>query len=322
MFSPLPGLALAVATALLAYALSPWIPGVGVVVVALILGVVVGRAVDASGRWSTGLGWADRQGLGVAIALLGFGLDPSSAAELGVGAAGALAFLVASTVGLSVLMGRALGLAPPLALLVGVGQAICGTAAIVAVSGVSRSDEEDVGVAIAVINLLGTGALFVLPVLCVLAGLDVVQTSLVLGGSLQSAGHAVAAGYGVSEEVGLLTTAVKMGRVGLLPLLVLALTWSSGSVGGRVRVPPEVVGFVGAALLRSSGLVPEVGLLWADRAAMGLLAIAMAAIGVKMRIGEVKDRGFGALGLAVGLMGVQLAGLAAIVGWLSLSQGG
>src|SRR6185295_10908262 len=75
--------------------------------------------------------------------------------------------LVCMTVALTfaLLVGRRLGLPPRLALLIGVGTAVCGNSAIVATAPVIKANEREVGFAVGTITLTGTMALFLYPLI-------------------------------------------------------------------------------------------------------------------------------------------------------------
>ncbi len=317
MTDSLPGLLVAVALAAAATALAPFVPGVGAVVLALLLGAALGNAGLADGRLAPGLGWAERQLLAVVIGLLGFGLDVRAVVALGAVALPVLVGMVALTVAAAAWAGpRWFGLSPELSVLVGAGQGICGTAAVAAVAPVVRARDEDTGVAVGVINLLGTLGLIALPAGVVALGLSTEAAGLVLGGSLQSVGHAVAAGFGVSEEVGRSATAVKLGRVALLPLVLAALSVRGGLGGARVRLPPEVLAFAVASVLASSGAVPSAVLAALEALSQALLTVAMAAIGSRVRLAALRVAGAGALALGGALFVAQVAATALVGVWI------
>ena len=101
-------------------------------------------------------------------------------------------------------------------LLLGVGNAVCGSSAIAAVSPVIKAEESDTGISIGVVNFLGTIGIFILPALAikVLHFADL-QASTLIGGSLQAVGQVVAAGFSVSDNVGEIATIIKMARIAM-----------------------------------------------------------------------------------------------------------
>lgn len=293
--------------ALAAWWVAPFVPGVGTIVLALLIGAVVGNAGGADGALAAGIKVAETTLLAVAIGLLGFGLDLTAVLGLGLVALPTLAVVVAGAVGLAAVLGpRLFGLSPALSLLVGAGQGICGTAAIAATGPVVGASDEETGVAVGVVNLLGTVGLLLLPPLALALGLDGDGAGLVLGGSLQSVGHAVAAGFGVSEPVGTATTMVKLGRVALLPVVLLGIGLTGQGQGARTGLPREVVAFVVAAAVASTGWLPASLLDALDTLTDALLAVSMAAIGTKIRLASLRSSGTGALGLGATVFAAQV----------------
>ncbi len=304
----LPGLVLSLFLAASAWGLASALPGVGPIVVALVLGVMVGNGVSLAPAVAPGVKFADKRFLALAIALLGFGVDLAATIALGAVALPTLIVAVFVTVGLSVPIGRRLGVSPRLALLVGAGQGICGTAAVAASAPVIGAEEQEAGVAIGVVNLLGTLGLFVLPFVAMALGTE--GAALLLGGTLQSVGHAVAAGFGLGEAVGQGTAVVKLGRVALLPLVLLVLAARTAGGGRGASLPPELVGFLAAVGVTALGIVPASVRAGIAEVADVLLLVAMAAIGLGIRLDALRTDGRAALALG----GILFLGQIAFVG--------
>jgi uncharacterized integral membrane protein (TIGR00698 family) len=183
-------------------------------------------------------------------------------------------------------VGRWLGLPRSMALLLGVGSAICGSSAIAAVAPLVTRDRTEIGLSVGVINLLGTAGIFLLPAVVAFQGLGEPSGALLIGGSLQAVGHVVAAGFGVSDMVGELATAVKMFRVLLLGPVVVVLGLLIRSREGRTwkLVPAYIVAFIVLAVVGNLGIFP-VG--WIDSmkiVSKVLLAIAMAGVGLRIQV--------------------------------------
>ena len=102
---------------------------------------------------------------------------------------------ITGTMVIGVLVGRALSLPPVLAVLISSGTAICGASAIAAVGGAIKARDEDLSIALGVILLFNTVALFLFPwighalalpsgVFAAWAGLAIHDTSSVIGATL------------------------------------------------------------------------------------------------------------------------------------------
>ncbi|MHC4390110.1 MAG: YeiH family protein [Planctomycetota bacterium] len=310
----LPGLTLALLVAAAAVASSRWAPSVGAVTIAILLGALVANVWTVPKRFAPGIQFCEKRILALAIALLGLRLDLGSLRALGL--RGAILIVVCMTVLILLARGlaRVLGIKPGLALLVGVGTAVCGSSAIAAAAPLVAEEREQVGIAVSVVNLLGTLGIFLLPPLVAGWGLTVAESALTIGGSLQAVGHVVAAGITVSDDVARLATAVKMGRVALLlPVLVLLGTFvrrpepGLGEAGAkRTLLPGYLVAFCALAAVGNLDVVPASVLKPVATASKLLLAVAMAAIGLRIRIAVLFRQGPRALALGVLLFALAL----------------
>jgi uncharacterized integral membrane protein (TIGR00698 family) len=298
-----PGLALVVGLSIVAQGISaveervlgrPWIEGL---VLALLLGVVVGNVVPTLGRFQAGAAYAGKQVLELAVVLLGAGVNV--AALLATGPRLALLIVAGVTVVLILgfLVGRLLGLGPRLALLVATGNAICGNSAIAAVAPVVKADRTEVASAIALTAVLGVTLVLALPALIPLAGLSLYQYGVVAGMGVYAVPQVLAAAFPVSELSGEIATTVKLGRVMLLGPLVVAVGLGVAArgvrgSGGRLSVstflPWFVVGFVLLAALRIVGVLPDL-LAQPARSLGGWLTIlAMAGLGLGVRLSAIR----------------------------------
>lgn len=295
----LPGLLLATAVVLAAYTLKTAIPGVrlGVVVWAILAGTAANALMRPGPRFGPGLDLCEKKVLEWAIVLLGSQLELQVLARLDPVAMAIILGAMAALLAVAPAAARVLGLPSSYGLLVGIGTSICGSAAIAAIAPSISRDRSETALSIAVINLVGLVSMLLL-VWCVRSfGLSLGPSALLLGGALPSVGHAVGAGYAVSEEVGALTVMVKMGRVlCLVPLLVACNTWfaakkSGGTSGSALRfIPWFVPAFIGVVVLRTIGVFPEVVFGGLSTAGHGALVLAMGAIGLRVDLKAVSGR--------------------------------
>ncbi len=308
-----PGLALSLAIAVVSVLVrdASGIAALNPVVVALVAGILLRRAIGSPPVLRPGVGFAVRPLLRAAIVLLGLQLTVWQLAAVGPGVIALAVVVVAATLPATALMGRALGVAPNLSLLIGTGTAICGASAIVAANQVVRGRQEDVTYALGVITLCGTAALLIYPPLAVPLGLDARAYGVWAGASIHEVVQAVgaaAAGGPVATETG---TVTKLARVLLLAPAILALgAWAGrGQGNARVAVPWFAFGFLAMVGLTSTGLIPGwVGA--ASRFAVPImLAASVAALGLNTDISAIRARGLAPL-----LLGVASTLLIAVLG--------
>lgn len=298
-----PGLALSLAIAVASVAVrdASGIAALNPVVVALIAGIVLRRAIGSPPVLRAGIGFAVRPLLRAAIVLLGLQLTVWQLAAVGPGVIALALVVVAVTLPATALLGRALGVSSNLSLLIGTGTAICGASAIVAANQVVRGRQEDVTYALGVITLCGTAALLIYPLLAVPLGLGARAYGVWAGASIHEVVQAVgaaAAGGPVATETG---TVTKLARVLLLAPAILALgAWAGRGQGdARVAVPWFAFGFLAMVGLTSTGLIPG----WigaASRFAVPImLAASVAALGLNTDISAIRARGLAPLLLGV-----------------------
>jgi uncharacterized integral membrane protein (TIGR00698 family) len=280
-----PGLVLAFAGGLAAALLNRLVPLVSPLLIAIVLGVAFAslRPVDAA--LSPGLATASRKVLRVGVALLGLQLGLGEIASLGWGVLVVVVVVVAGGVTSTVLLGRALGVAPRRALLIACGTSICGAAAVAAVDAITEADEEDVAVALALVVALGSTSMLVLPLIAMRAGLGQVEAGAWLGGSIHEVGQVVVAGGIIGAAAMQVAVLVKLGRVLMLAPVLAVLSWrlrqrATGPATGRTPVVPLfVLVFIGLVVLGSVVDLPGTVLSVVKMVQVLALASAMFALG-------------------------------------------
>lgn len=282
----IPGIAFALAIAGIAVLVSDYISGLGSVLLALILGVVIGNLISQPATLVQGLKFTEKRILELAIVLIGFGFDSDRLSGLNTELVVSIVLIVALVLLLSTLLGRLFKLDGNLSLLLGVGNAICGSAAIAATAPALNAEEKEVGLSLGVINLLGIVGLAGLPALSYLFDMTDFESGFLIGATLQSVGHVAASSFAMNETVGEWAMMVKMGRVFLLiPMLVVV------HFIGRKR-NPDVVGrfpwfilfFAAAVYFAQTDFLSESVIASFDVLGEFMLAIAMAAIGMGIKI--------------------------------------
>ena len=355
-----PGLALALIATAVSTALSWAIDTVsGAVisplVVALVLGAVLGSLRRTPAGAGDGLGWTTKHILRAGVVLLGLKLSLGQVAELGWRGIVVIAATVACTFLGTLLVGKLMGVARLTRLYVATGFSICGAVAIAAMAGTVQPRQavtqaprgadgavstavaagptpaeleaeeaesaDALGTSLALVTIYGSLAIFLLPWLVSLLGLNDAQAGLWIGASVQEVGQVVAAAGVVSATALAAATVAKLARVVLLAPLTAGVALvrrgreDAGSAD-RAKVAPIplfVVGFLIAVLVRSTGLLP-VGLLTvAETASNLMLTAAMFALGTGVDIRRLIATGgrplvLGAIATAIAV-GVSLAGV-------------
>lgn len=268
-------------------------------VLSLLLGVLVRNAYPRAGWFESGASFAARPILEVAVVLLGASINVAALSAAGFRLGLLIVVGVATVLVLGFLIGRLLGLGWRLALLVATGNAICGNSAIAAVAPIIGADRHEVASSIALTAVLGILLVLALPMLIPLAHLSDYQYGVVAGMGVYAVPQVVAAAFPVGDLSGEVATAVKLARVMLLgPYIVLVgLIVGVGARQSSSRaapftigrfVPWFVVGFVVLALLRASGIVPDIVAQPVRAFGSWLTLLALAGLGLGVRLSVVR----------------------------------
>jgi uncharacterized integral membrane protein (TIGR00698 family) len=268
-----PGLALAAAIGvvaagterLLAAALGTAQSPIEALVIAILIGIGVRNTVGQPAAAARGVSLFGKQILEFAVLLLGASVAFGQLLQAGPAVLLLIALCVGLTLALSTTIGRALGLGAKLAILVAVGNAICGNSAIAAVAPAIRADKKDVTVSIAFTAVVGVGLILGLPFLVPLLQMSEYRYGVLVGTTVYAVPQVVAASFPVSVESGEVATFVKLVRVLLLGPAVVFFSvlyarerGAAGVTGlGRLTtyVPWFISGFLVLAALNSLGVI-------------------------------------------------------------------
>ena len=310
----LPGLAVAAAVALVARlitSLPGWPVAVGEVLVAVLLGLLLANLVALPKATGPGIKYAVARVLRLGIILLGARLSLGDVWGIGLGALGLVAICMVAAFAFATLAGRALNLPPRLALLIGVGTAVCGNSAIVATAPVVKAEEREVSFAVATITLFGTLAVFVYPLIGRALGLSDGVFGVWSGVAVNDTSQVVAASAAYSDVARNVATVVKLVRNTLMAPLILLIAWwantrwaantsdDAARQGALKAFPLFVLGFLLLALLRTVGVIDAGTARLLDEVAKVCILVALAAVGLSTRVAQL--RSVGATPFALGL---------------------
>lgn len=320
----LPGLLLAaaLATAALALSHSPLMraSGLGVMTLAIVLGIVVGNTGFRYVAAPCGAGIDLARSLLLRLGIVAYGARLTFQDVSEVGLAGLLiaVAVMLGTLGLAVWLGRRLQLDRQLALLIGAGSAICGVAAVMATQSLARAREADVAMAVSTVVLFGTLAMLLYPWLYGVLPMTAHEFGLYAGATIHEVAQVVVVGQQIGGEAAGSAVIEKMLRVMMLAPFLLLLPWT-GWLGERSSDPAQAapsaswfaLGFMAVIAIHSLGLLPaswRAGLLLADSV---LLTMAMSAIGLRTDLAALRRGGGKPLQLAAALFAFLVLG-----GWL------
>lgn len=272
-------------------------------VLSLIIGLVVRALWTPPQSLEPGIAYSGKQLLEFAIVVLGLTLNLTDIVDAGPKILGSVLLLVSMTLIAGVVIGRAMGLGTRLAVLVAVGNAICGNSAIAAVAPAIRAKKQEVAAAIALTAVLGVGVVLVLPLLVPLFNLTDERYGVIAGLSVYAVPQVLAATFTVSAQAGQVGSLVKLTRVIMLGPVVALFAYlfrdqeneNATDDTRRFQVskflPWFVIGFAIFAGIRTAGLVPESLIPVATDGSRVLTAVAMAGLGLGVDIRSVRETG-------------------------------
>ena len=334
----LPGLAASIAISLVSQFFARFLPTLGAALIAILLGMLLGNTVLNRPELGSGTKFSEKRLLEYAIVLNGLILDFQVLKSAGIKGFVFILLQMGLTIFVTYRLGKVFGFGKRFSLLMGAGNAVCGSSAIGTVSPIVKADNKDKGISITIVNLTGTALMILLPVLgSILYGSDTLRTSALIGGTVQSVGQVVAAAKLVNDDVVTLATVFKLMRV--LLIIAVAVLYGrmnmdegkslftrkkrsgidEGSVTGAgassspaavsYGVPWFLTGFVVFFLIRSFIGVPD-GVLVASKAISTQFEVAaLAAIGMRVKFTDIIKEGPKAMlyGLTVGAAQVLMA---------------
>jgi len=319
----MPGVLLTVAVAITAKIAHFWLPGLGSVTLALLFGIISGNFFPPGKKFSSGIRFSEKSILAFAIMLMGLELQLQDLFALGPVSALIIIPTVFVTIGSALLLGRYFGYSPGFSLIMGVGNAVCGSSAIAAVAPSSGAKEDEIGISIGIVNLLGTVGMLLLPLAAVKLGLSAISSSFLLGGSIQAVGQVVSAGFSLGSETGEMATLIKMFRVLLIipvailvPVIFRSRTTPLRSKG-RSLIPNYLIGFLVACALVTAFDGDHRVFSTFRHIGKWTLMVAMAGIGLKIHFASLLKQAPKALAFGITIVTAQLTALSLLIFFLA-----
>ena len=321
-----PGLLLSVTVAAAAAFLGAHY-GAPVMLFALLIGMAF-NFLHAEGPCRAGVDFAARFVLRLGVGLLGIRIALEDLAQVGLAGAATIVTLIALTIGTGFIAAPLLGRQWRFALLTGGSVAICGASAALAIAAVippNDKTERNTLFTVMAVTTLSTVAMVAYPVLFETLGFTHLQQGFLIGATIHDVAQVVGAGFSVSDEAGELATIVKLFRVAMLPVvliavvLVLRATGTRGP-GGRVALLPWfMVLFLALVTLGSLVDIPPALVAQVETLSRACLVTAIAALGIKTSLKALSAVGGGHLAVVV-IETLVLLGLAvAAVRYLGLT---
>jgi len=301
----------------------PWTQrlGLSALTASIILGMVAGNTFFPSiaAHAASGVDFSRNQLLRAGIILYGFRISFQQITDIGWAGLTIDLLIVSMTFWLAVQLGtRVFKIDRQMAMLIGAGASICGAAAVMAAEPIVKGSANKVSVAVASVVLFGTLGMFAYPLLYPYLGLSEHAFGVYAGSTIHEVAQVVVAAKSISEDAAATAVIVKMLRVMMLaPFLIVLSLLLSNSIGHEVNdrsrkpsitIPWFAVLFIVASAVNSLHVFsPPVidALIFIDN---GLLATAMAALGIRTHTGAIRQAGSKPLLLAATLFAFLVIG--------------
>lgn len=318
-----PGFLVCVIIALVAQGIAKFVPTIGSALFAIGIGILCGNTFLNKSYFNEGTSFSERNLLEYSIVLTGATLFLSDISALGIKGVGFIAMQMFLTICIAYLLGRAFGMGKKFCLLMGAGNAVCGSSAIASVSPVIEADTKDKGIAITIVNVTGTVLMVLLPILTgILYQHEMLHTTAMIGGTLQSIGQVIASADLVGEAFIPTATIFKIIRIIFIVLVAFAFSHvntepdqklfsKKNHTEGKINagIPWFIIGFFIMAILHTIGLIPKPLSDLAHLVSQQFEIIALAAIGMRVKFKDLAAEGPKALcyGLSIGMCQILFA---------------
>ena len=321
----LPGLIVCVIIAGISQVIAHFVPTVGAALFAIALGIIVGNTLCTKDFFNRGTKFSESRLLEYSIVLTGLTLNLTDI--MSVGWQGVLFIILQMTLTIIVtyFIGKLLRFGKKFSLLMCAGNSVCGSSAIGTVSGVIHPSAKDKGISITTVNLTGTVLMITLPFLTgALYGNETMQTSAMIGGTLQSVGQVIGSATFVNADVVAMSTIFKIIRIIFIVFVALAFSKLNTNEGEKLlsrsttanddkkvkaKIPWYIIGFFLFSIIATFNIIPEIVSHTSHTISSQFEIIALAGIGMRVKFRDLVKDGPKAL-LYGGTVGICQVGIA------------
>lgn len=314
------GIIATVILSIVAKILAIWLPFLGAEAIAMLLGILLGNTVLTGATWAPGMKWAEKFPIEIGIALMGLTVTLRTIEKLGIN--GLLFILIQMTLTIVIVLwlgGRIFKVSKQSAMLMGAGNAVCGSSAIASVSPAIGATDDQRRTTVATVSLTGVVLLLVLPVIGpYLVGNNNLLLGALVGGVVQSVGQVVGTAALINPTVVTYATLFKMLRIILLTVVVLIFAKMAqkddtnnqiAAPSKGIKIPWFIIAFVILLCVNSFISLPNLVNSGAKTISSFTGVVNLAGIGLNLKVATIKKSGgkFLTYGLVTGAVQVILA---------------
>lgn len=239
--------------------------------------------------------------LKIAVVGLGFGMFLKETLETSKEGLGLTFYSIILTVTLGSVLTKLLKLDRKLGHLITSGTSICGGSAIAAISPVIKADAKTISLALGIVFLLNSVALFVFPAVGQLLNLTQDQFGLWAAIAIHDTSSVVGAAMSYGDEALRIATTVKISRtLWIIPLSIFSM-FLFKTKGEQIKIPFFILLFILAIIINSYHLLPTVATSTIVLLSKRLLLVTLFLVGATISIKDLKQTGLKTIVLAVSL---------------------
>lgn len=239
--------------------------------------------------------------LKISVVGLGFGMYIKETLETSKQEFSLTVYSILLTVGIGIVLTKLLKLDVKLGHLITSGTAICGGSAIAAISPVIKANSKTISIALGIVFLLNSIALFVFPTVGHFLNLTQEQFGLWCAIAIHDTSSVVGAALSYGEEALRIATTVKLSRtLWIIPLSIFSMVLFK-TKGEKIKVPYFIVLFIIAILINSYQILPEATTGFIVLLSKRLLLLTLFLVGSTISTKDLKSTGVKPIALALAL---------------------
>ena len=316
----IPGGIITISIGLLALLLHPLLPiKLGSVIVSLLIGIILGNTFKLPENTNQGVKFSSSTLLELSIVFLAFGISYSEISKLGISSFLGIAVMVMVLLIATYFLAKYFKCPSNTGFLIGFGTTICGSAAIAALTpSLKDSKKEDVAISLAVVNLMGTIGMLIMPAVIQQLQLSASESAFLIGGGLHSVGNVAGAAFTLGPEIGEAALTVKLARVALLTpgLIFFTIFVNRGkntSWKQYLKLPWYLVAFIAVTIITSIFPIETTYVSGLKNTGHFILTVAMAGIGLKVDFRKLLSAGRRGIRFGVAIFAIQLLVLSFLI---------
>ncbi|WP_218599330.1 YeiH family protein [Polaribacter sp. NJDZ03] len=239
--------------------------------------------------------------LKISVVGLGFGMFIKETLATSKAGFGLTIYSILLTVTIGLLLTRLLKIDLKLGHLITSGTAICGGSAIAAISSVIKAKSKNISIALGIVFLLNSIALFVFPAVGHFLNLTQEQFGLWCAIAIHDTSSVVGAALEYGEEALRIATTVKLSRtLWIIPLSIFSM-FLFKTKGEKIKIPYFILLFIVAIMINSYHLLPEPTTNFIVLISKRLLLLTLFLVGASISIKDLKSTGIKPIILALTL---------------------